>query len=330
MNQEQFDAYWKNISQRWKLMEQYVTEIQPAVIHTEFYGEPPLSEIDRQLEALDEMVRLDEIGARLHGASPKVLEHGSEVSLALRTLEDEHEFLSTIKEVCVGDAAISILRIWTRASYFDPTWRELDEILSRIFNLSPRDLGRAGFGQSERDLRPHELLVAQHEVFQDLSDRLDHHLDKRRGWFRTAIKMQARRSIRDIEIADRNWLGLTPRESNRDLLIEDREQIRALNRSAESPSGDGTGVEAEAAMAAGIDVEDRVLACIGYDRMIAKVRSHGRGIPPDQDALLSLWEQEGVPLIEGCRRLGFGRTVANALQQRMKRARASERKAASG
>ncbi len=327
MNQEHIDSYSENIRQRWEALNYYVHEVKPAWIPGDLFGEPPLSEIDRQLEALDRIVHLAEAGVQLHESVTEILEHNPELAPDIQRLLSDDEFMRSIQECFEADAVTSISWILLQATYFDPSGEGLDEILSDVFRLSPKSLGKLGSEFRGDAPRSHELRIAQHVEFQKILARFDDYVGKRRGWFRKAIRNETLRAINKAEIGYAG-LGLTPKVTGRQLSDEKRKRIQQADRYAERIDISDKSLETEVSLVSKFFEDDEIHTSIAFDQKIERFRSYGRGLPTDQEMLFSLWLEEPIPLRQVCRRLGQDPTVANALEKRLERFRNAENRAA--
>ncbi len=115
----------------------------------------------------------------------------------------------------------------------DPTGEKIDEFLEALFgvNFAGQRVvisGEEGPVNRDRHLGYRGALkILSRDVFR----QAETFYGKGPAYFAQAFRKEQGRIIRDEEIEDRNHLGVTPKES-RALIDDDREQIRALNRTA--------------------------------------------------------------------------------------------------
>ena len=109
---------------------------------------------------------------------------------------------------------------------------------------------------------------------------------------------------------ERDYLGLTPKESN-DLAPKERELRRKITASA----GDSSECSHPAS-----SPEEILLAAEDERGRRMKIEAFAETLPADLAALLNLWRQD-VPPTEARRRLGLPKSRENALRNRLVRYR---------
>ncbi len=225
-----------------------------------------------------------------------------------KMLDAAVEQISTVLPINIGIGGVFALER-------DPSGEKIDEFVEPLFgvNFTRQRVVIRGEEDPVRLVRHLGRRGALKLFSRDVFRLAETFCGKGPAYYAQALRNEHQRIIRDEEIEDRNHLGGTPKES-RDLSDDDREQIRALNRTAVDIDDPTTA----AALSSSANPEEIVLEQEEERRIEAELNLFSGQLSSDQREFFDRW-REGESPTDIRERLGFPMSTETALRNKLKR-----------
>jgi len=208
------------------------------------------------------------------------------------------------------NVGIAIANAFDQETFLTP----IDDLIESLFNVKFANFPiESRTGEPREGLARHHGRLAAFQLSHNVFSQIDTYCGKGPAYYATAVRNEQKRLSRDFEIEDRNHLGGTPKES-RGLSDDDRELIRALNRTATEADD----LTTTATLSSPATPEEIVLAQEEERRIEAELDRRSGQLPSGQWALFESWRAGESPT-DARRRLGLTESTEIALRNKILR-----------
>jgi hypothetical protein len=312
--EELFDRYQQQVKRLYSAVIEGSKEALAFIPAIE-QGSSGIKEIQEQFQVSSDLQQLKLEKDEARRAFDESVPHEGQIAQDAEALRELEPVLDAAVEEIATRPPINVGIGGVFAFERDPSGEKIDQFSEALFGVdfTKQRVVTRGDEDPIGSARHIGHRIAFKLFSRDVFDRIETFCGKGKAYFAETLRKEQSRNIRDEEIEDRNFLGVTPKES-RHLSKDDREQIRALNQTA----AEAEDLATAAAISDSENAEEIALSREEESSMELFLDRKGSELPDDLRLLFEA-ARAGESMTVARRRLGLPRSTETALRNRFKR-----------